>query len=88
MNSSDRFQAPESVRLDGFTHQFAKSYLDKHQPDFIYIAYGETDDFAHNGDYESYIKSTKNTDALIEDLWNYTQKSEYYRGKTTLYSWY
>ena len=72
-----------SVRLDGFTHQFAKSYLDKHQPDFIYIAYGETDDFAHNGDYESYIKSTKNTDALIEDLWNYTQKSDYYRGKTT-----
>ena len=72
-----------SVRLDGFTHQFAKSYLDKHQPDLIYIAYGETDDFAHNGDYESYIKSTKNTDALIEDLWNYTQQSDYYRGKTT-----
>ena len=39
--------------------------------------------FAHNGDYESYIKSTKNTDALIEDLWNYTQQSDYYRGKTT-----
>jgi bisphosphoglycerate-independent phosphoglycerate mutase (AlkP superfamily) len=48
-----------------------------------YIAYGETDDFAHNGDYESYLKSTKNTDALIEDLWNYTQQSSHYRGKTT-----
>ena len=71
-----------SVRLDGFTHQYAKAYLDKHQPNLIYIAYGETDDFAHNGDYESYIKSTKNTDALIEDLWNYTQQSQYYRGKT------
>jgi hypothetical protein len=72
-----------SVRLDGFTHQFAKAYLDKHQPDLTYIAYGETDDFAHNGDYESYLKSTKNTDALIEDLWNYTQQSSHYRGKTT-----
>lgn len=72
-----------TVRLDGFTHQYAKAYLDKHQPDLIYIAYGETDDFAHNGNYESYIKSTKNTDALIEDLWNYSQKSDYYRDKTT-----
>ena len=72
-----------TVRLDGFTHQFAKAYLEKHQPDLIYIAYGETDDFAHGGDYGSYLKSTKNTDAMIEDLWNYTQKSEYYRGKTT-----
>jgi hypothetical protein len=72
-----------SVRLDGFTHQYAKAYLDKHQPNLIYIAYGETDDFAHNGDYESYIKSTRNSDSLIEDLWNYTQQSEYYRGETT-----
>jgi len=72
-----------SVRLDGFTHQYAKAYLEKHQPDLIYIAYGETDDFAHNGDYESYLKSTKNTDALLEDLWNFTQQSDHYRGKTT-----
>ena len=73
----------KSVRLDGFTHQFAKEYLDKHFPDFIYIAYGETDDFAHNGDYESYLKSAKNTDSLIKDLWNYTQDREYYKDKTT-----
>lgn len=72
-----------SVRLDGFTHQYAKAYIEKHQPDLIYISYGETDDFAHNGDYASYLKSTHNTDALIKDLWEYVQGSEYYRGKTT-----
>lgn len=71
-----------SVRLDGFTHQYAKAYLQKHQPDLIYISYGETDDFAHNGDYESYLKSTNNTDSLIKDLWDYTNNSEYYRNKT------
>ena len=48
----------------------------------MFISYGETDDFAHDGDYESYLKSAKNTDSLIEDLWNYTQKSDYYSGKT------
>ena len=73
----------DSVRLDGFTHQYAKAYLKKHQPDFIFISYGETDDFAHNGDYESYLRSTKNTDALIADLWNYIENNAYYRGKTT-----
>ncbi|MBH45525.1 MAG: hypothetical protein CMC93_02785 [Flavobacteriaceae bacterium] len=44
-----------SVRLDGFTHQYAKAYIEKHQPDLIYISYGETDDFAHNADYASYL---------------------------------
>ncbi len=73
----------DSVRLDGFTHQYAKAYLKKHQPDFIFISYGETDDFAHNGDYESYLRSTKNTDALIADLWNYIENNAYYSGKTT-----
>ena len=72
-----------TVRLDGFTHQYAKVYLDKHKPDFIYISYGETDDFAHDGDYESYLKATKNTDNLIKDLWEYAQQSDYYRDKTT-----
>lgn len=72
-----------SVRLDGFTHQYAKEYLKKHHPDLIYIAYGETDDFAHDGDYEAYLKAAYNTDKLIEDLWNFTQRDPYYRGKTT-----
>ena len=72
-----------SVRFDGFTHQYAKIFLDKNKPDFIFISYGETDDFAHDGDYESYLKSCKNSDNLIKDLWEYTQKSDYYRGKTT-----
>jgi hypothetical protein len=72
-----------SVRLDGFTHQFAKEYLKKQHPDLIYIAYGETDDFAHDGDYEAYLKAAHNTDKLIEDLWNFTQRDSYYSGKTT-----
>jgi hypothetical protein len=53
-----------SVRLDGFTHQYAKAYLKKHHPDLIYISYGETDDFAHDGDYAAYLKSAHNTDKL------------------------
>ena len=72
-----------TVRLDGFTHQFAKAYINKHKPNLIFISYGETDDFAHDGDYESYLKSTKNTDALIKDLWEFYQGNSYYKDKTT-----
>ena len=72
-----------SVRLDGFTHQYAKVYLKKHHPDLIYISFGETDDFAHDGDYAAYLKSAHNTDKLIEDLWNFTQNDAYYKDATT-----
>ena len=72
-----------SVRLDGFTHQYAKAYLKKRHPDLIYISYGETDDFAHDGDYAAYLKSAHNTDKLIEDLWDFVQNDPYYKGATT-----
>ena len=72
-----------SVRLDGFTHQYAKEYLKKHHPDLVYISYGEIDDFAHDGDYEAYLKAAHNTDKLIEDLWSFVQNDAYYKDQTT-----
>lgn len=78
-------QAPiiwESVRLDVFTHHFAKEYIKKNQPKLVYISYGETDDFAHGGLFDFYIKSAKNTDALIEDLWDYVQNDSFYKDNT------
>jgi len=78
-------QAPiiwETVRLDAFTHHFAKEYIKKNNPKLVYIAYGETDDFAHGGSFDDYIKSLKNTDALIEDLWNYVQDNSFYKNNT------
>jgi len=57
------------VRLDAFTHYFALEYLKKHQPNVVYIAYGETDDFAHDGRYDQYLTSAQRTDKYIGDLW-------------------
>lgn len=72
-----------SVRLDAFTHHYALEYLKKNRPSLLYIAYGETDDFAHDGDYEQYLKSAHRTDDFIRELWEWTQRQEDYRGKTT-----
>ena len=73
-----------SVRLDAFTHHFAKEHLMKNRPRLLYIAYGETDDFAHDGEYDSYLEAAYRTDAFIRDLWNWVQTADGYRDRTTL----
>ncbi|MDT0553095.1 alkaline phosphatase family protein [Urechidicola vernalis] len=71
-----------TVRLDAFTHNFAKEYMKKKHPELLYISYGETDDFAHQGKYKSYITSANRTDAMIKDLWEFTQQDPFYKGNT------
>ncbi|MEN7550378.1 sulfatase-like hydrolase/transferase [Rapidithrix thailandica] len=73
-----------SVRLDAFTHHYAMEYLKKHQPKLVHIAYGETDDFAHDGEYDAYLKSTRQTDAFIKEVWDWVQSHPNYKNKTTL----
>lgn len=71
-----------SVRLDAFTHYYALEYMKKEHPYLIYIAYGETDDFAHDGKYDSYLKSAHTTDAMIKELWHFTQHDDFYKNNT------
>ena len=71
-----------SVRLDAFTHHYALEHMKKEHPKFVYISYGETDDFAHDGDYQAYLKSAHNTDTLIKQLWEFTQQDEFYKNQT------
>lgn len=72
-----------SVRLDAFTHGFALEYLKKYQPNVLYIAYGETDDFAHDGEFHQYLNSAHRTDQFISELWDYVQSTPKYKNKTT-----
>lgn len=71
------------VRLDAFTHHYALEHIKKENPKLVYIAYGETDDFAHDGRYDFYVKSANQTDAFIQELWEYAQSHEQYKDKTT-----
>ncbi len=73
-----------SVRLDVFTHHYAMEYLKKYEPKILYVAYGETDDFAHDGKYDEYLKSATQTDAYIRELWDFVQSNQHYRDKTTM----
>src|SRR5688572_10298843 len=72
-----------NVRQDAFTHYYALEYLKKHQPKVMYISYGETDDFAHDGRYDQYLKSAHRTDQFIQELWQWAQSQPSYKNKTT-----
>ena len=71
-------------RLDSFTDQYALEYLKRKKPRVLYIGFGDTDDFAHGGEYGAYLHAARYTDGFIRQLWEYLQSDPQYRGKTTL----
>lgn len=75
---------PIDVRPDVFTYFAAREYMKAYKPKVLYIAFDETDDFAHSGEYDQYLKSAHAEDAMIADLWNYIQSVNEYKNKTTL----
>lgn len=75
---------PIGVRPDVFTYFAAREYLKKYKPDVLYIAFDETDDFAHGGRYDQYIMSAHAEDRMMEDLWRTIQAMPEYRNNTSL----
>lgn len=74
----------ENVRLDVFTYQYTREYIRAEQPRIIYVSLGETDDFAHDGNYAAYLRSAHRDDEFIGRLWNYLQTLDQYRDNTAL----
>lgn len=74
-----------TVRLDAFTHHNALSYLEREHPRLLYIAYGETDDFAHDGEYDQYLQAAHRSDRFIREVWTTLQNDPFYRDNTLLF---
>lgn len=75
---------PINVRPDLLTFFTAKEYLKLYHPKVLYIGFDETDDYAHGGMYDQYLKSLHAEDAMIENLWNTIQSIPQYKNNTTL----
>ena len=71
--------------LDVFTHYAAMEELKKKKPRVLYIAYGETDEWAHAGKYRSYLDAAHQVDDWIGQIWETVQKDPYYSNKTTIF---
>ena len=71
--------------LDVFTHYAAMEYLKTRKPKVLYISYGETDEWAHEGRYRDYLNAANQVDKWISDIWNFIQTDPAYKNKTALF---
>jgi hypothetical protein len=75
----------EDECLDVFTHYAAMEYLKTKKPRVLYIAYGETDEWAHAGQYRSYLDAAHQVDNWLNQIWDFVQSDPQYRNKTTIF---
>ncbi len=74
----------EAECLDVFTHYAAMNYLQTKKPKLLYISYGETDEWAHSGQYRDYLNAAAMVDKWIQDIWNYIQSDPFYKNTTAI----
>ena len=70
--------------LDNYMHFQAMDYLKNKKPKAMFISYGETDEFAHEGHYGHYLNAAHQFDAWLSEIWNFVESDPLYKGKTTL----
>lgn len=58
-------------------------YVQKSKPRVLFVGYGETDNWAHQGRYDLVLESAHRTDGFIKELWDTLQTMPEYRGTTT-----
>lgn len=75
----------EAECLDVFTHYAAMEELKSKNPKVLYVAYGETDEWAHSGQYRNYLDAAHQVDAWIKQIWDYVQSQSQYKNKTALF---
>jgi bisphosphoglycerate-independent phosphoglycerate mutase (AlkP superfamily) len=58
-------------------------YVRTGKPRVLFVGYGETDNWAHQGRYDLVLDSAHRFDHFVEQLWNTMQSMPQYRGTTT-----
>lgn len=72
----------DATRFDAFTFRLAMRHLATARPRILYLAFDETDDWAHDGRYDRVLDAYARTDAFLKELWTWLQNDEGYRGRT------
>jgi hypothetical protein len=81
----DSYKQWKEETYDVFTHYAAMEHLKTRKPKVLYIAYGETDEWAHARQYRSYLDAAHQFDAWVKEIWEYLQSDPQYKNKTTLF---
>ncbi|MFO0829811.1 MAG: alkaline phosphatase family protein [Phycisphaerales bacterium] len=59
-------------------------WLEVADPRVVFVGFGETDEWAHEGRYADYLEAAHRADRFINELWQRLQSLPSYRGNTTL----
>ncbi len=73
------------TRSDLLTFTLANEYIKKKHPHIVYIGFGETDEFAHHGQYDNYLNQANQFDKFLSQLWSLVQQDDFYKNKTALF---
>jgi bisphosphoglycerate-independent phosphoglycerate mutase (AlkP superfamily) len=89
VKAADRLQREvptpwEGTRFDAFTFRLAMAHLAAAKPRVLYLAFDETDDWAHDGRYDRVLDAYARTDEFLKELWTWIQNEPSYRGRTHL----
>jgi Type I phosphodiesterase / nucleotide pyrophosphatase len=85
--SALQFSTPtpwDTVRHDVYTARLAMAHMATYKPQVLYLALGETDDWAHDGRYDRVLEAYMRTDRILRDLWEWLQNQPEYRGRTSI----
>jgi hypothetical protein len=74
----------ENNRFDAFTFHLAMDYLRTVKPRVLYVAFNDTDDWAHDGYYDRVLDAYARIDGYLSELWTWVQSDPEYRGRTHL----
>ena len=58
-------------------------YVKSAKPRVLFVGYGETDNWAHQGRYDLVLDSAHRVDGFVKELWDTMQAMPEYRGSTT-----
>jgi hypothetical protein len=69
---------------DALCFYTAMEYIRNDKPRALWITFGETDTFAHEGRYDHYLNAMHRSDRMLSELWSALQSMPEYKGKTTM----
>ena len=71
------------MNFDVFFHHASLEFVRACKPRLVWIAYSETDEWAHEGRYDLYLFAAHRIDSYVRELWQAVQAMPEYRAKTT-----
>jgi hypothetical protein len=74
----------EGEPMDAPVFRLAMEHLRIEKPRVLYVALGDTDEWAHEGRYDLYLSAARRVDQYLAELWETLQSLPAYRDCTTL----